>query len=108
ADIEEGHQSTSLCHIANISYRLGQTASVNDLSKQLGDIKVHEDVQDTLERTKHYLSEAGADLDKTKLTLGQHLRIDGGKESFLDNAAADALLAREYRAPFVVPKESEI
>jgi predicted dehydrogenase len=108
ADIEEGHQSTALCHIANISYRLGSKASVNDISKHLGEIKAHEDVQDTLERTKHYLAEAGVDLDKTQLTLGQHLRVDGDKESFLDNAAANALLTREYRAPFVVPKLSEV
>jgi hypothetical protein len=81
---------------------------VNDISKALGDIKVHEDVQDTLERTKHYLAEAGVDLDKTKLTLGQHLRVDGDKEAFLDNAAANALLTREYRAPFVVPNLGDI
>jgi hypothetical protein len=81
---------------------------VNGISKRLSDIKAHEDVQDTLERTKHYLAEAGVDLDKTQLTLGQPLRVDGDKESFLDNAAANALLSREYRAPFVVPKLSEI
>jgi hypothetical protein len=108
ADIEEGHQSTALCHIANISHRLGSKTSVNDISKHLGDINAHEDVQDTLERTKHYLAEAGVDLDKTQLTLGQHLRVDGDKESVLDNSAANALLTREYRAPFVVPKASEI
>jgi hypothetical protein len=81
---------------------------VNGISKRLSDIKAHEDVQDTLERTKHSLAEAGVDLDKTQLTLGQPLRVDGDKESFLDNAAANALLSREYRAPFVVPKLSEI
>lgn len=108
AEIVEGHQSSALCHIANISYRLGAQASVNEISKSLGDIKVHEDVQETLERTRHYLSDAGVDLDKTKLTLGQHLRIDGDKEAFLDNAQANALLGREYRAPFLLPKESEI
>ncbi|MCB1277733.1 MAG: gfo/Idh/MocA family oxidoreductase, partial [Prosthecobacter sp.] len=108
AEVEEGHQSTALCHIANISYRLGQTASVNDISKHLGDLKVHDDVQDTLERTRHYLADAGVDLDKTLLTLGQHLRVDGDKESFLGNDAANALLAREYRAPFLLPKLGEI
>ena len=108
ADIEEGHQSTALCHIANISYRLGQPTFVGEISKRLSAIQAHEDVQDTLERTKHYLTEAGVDLGKTKLTLGQYLRVDGDKESFLDNAAANALLTREYRVPFVVPKASEI
>ncbi|MBB5035262.1 hypothetical protein [Prosthecobacter vanneervenii] len=44
----------------------------------------------------------------TKLTLGQRLRVDGGKESFLENAVANALLGREYRALFLLPKESEI
>jgi hypothetical protein len=81
---------------------------VNGISKHLGDINAHEDVQDTLERTKHYLAEAGVDFDKTQLTLGQHLRVDGDNEGFLDNATANALLTREYRAPFVVPKASEI
>lgn len=42
------------------------------------------------------------------LTLGQHLRVDGGKEQFLDNAAADAPFPCEYRAPFVALKEGEI
>jgi len=108
ADILEGHQSSALCHIANISYRLGQTASVADIAKHLGDIKVHEDVQETFERTRHSLHDAGVDLEKTKLSLGQHLRMDGDKEQFLGNASANALLAREYRPPFVVPSESAI
>lgn len=108
ADILEGHQSSALCHLANISYRLGQTASPAVIAQHLGDIKVHEDVQDTFDRTRHYLAGAGVDLDHTKLTLGQYLRVDGDKEQFLDNAAADALLAREYRAPFVLPRENQI
>jgi hypothetical protein len=57
---------------------------------------------------EHYLTEAGVDLDKTQLTIGQPLRVDGDQESSLDNAAANALLTREYRAPFVAPKVSEV
>ncbi|MCB1061890.1 MAG: Gfo/Idh/MocA family oxidoreductase [Verrucomicrobiae bacterium] len=108
AEILEGHQSSSLCHLANISYRLGQKSSLTDIQKHLGDIQVKDDVQETLDRTRHYLVDAGVDLEKTPMTLGQRLKLDGDKEQFLDNAAADALLTREYRAPFVVPKESEI
>ncbi len=100
ADIEEGHQSTALCHIANISYRLGQQTAMNDIPKLLDD--------DTFQRTRLYLSEAGVDLEQTKLTLGQHLRVDGDKEAFLDNAAANALLTREYRAPFVLPEIASV
>ncbi len=108
AEILEGHQSSSLCHLANISYRLGRKSSVAEVGKHLGDIEAHEDVQETLERTRHYLVDAGVDLEKTPMTLGRHLRLDGDRERFLDNPEADALLSREYRAPFVVPKESEI
>ncbi len=107
ADILEGHQSSALCHIANISYRLGHSAPPADIAKHLGDIKVQEDVQETFERTRHSMNDAGVDLEKTMLTLGQHLRVDGDKEKFIDNAQADTLLARQYRAPFVVPGENE-
>jgi len=108
ADIAEGHQSSSLCHMANISYRLGQTATLSNARKNLGEIKVHDDVQATFDRTEHYLVKAGVDLEKNKLTMGRHLRLDGDKEKFIDNAPADSLLSRSYRAPFVVPSEAEI
>src|SRR6185436_7608090 len=42
ADILETHQSTALCHIGNISWRLGHPATVNDIQKQLGELKVHD------------------------------------------------------------------
>ncbi len=35
--------------------------------------------------------------------LGQNLTIDPGKEVFFENSAADSMLTRQYRAPFVVP-----
>ncbi|MBP9225411.1 MAG: gfo/Idh/MocA family oxidoreductase, partial [Verrucomicrobiales bacterium] len=108
AEILEGHQSSSLCHLANISYRLGGISSIQEVQKRLGNIEVSEDTQETLDRTRHYLIDAGVDLEKTPMTLGQHLRLDGDKEQFLDNAPANGLLTREYRSPFVVPKESEI
>ncbi len=44
------------------------------------------------------------DLAKTPLMLGPMLKIDPKNETVLDNPAACALLTREYRAPFIVPK----
>ena len=35
-------------------------------------------------------------------------KADGARERFVDNPAADALLTREYRKPFVVPSETEL
>jgi len=108
ADVLEGHRSTGLCHIGNISYRLGRPASLADVEHQLGQLNVHDDVAETLDRTRKHLVENGVDLKKTPLTLGPLLRMDGDKESFIGNPKADALLTREYRAPFVVPSAKDI
>ena len=108
AEILEGHQSSALCHLANISYRLGTKASVEEIRTRLSETPGNTEALEDLDRTHHYLTEAAVDLGKTPMTLGRHLRLDGDREKFLDDPEADALLTREYRIPFVVPKESEI
>ena len=108
ADILEGHQSTALCHVGNISWRLGRPASPAEIQKELSRLKVHDDVLETFERTRKYLAENEINLDKARLTLGQALRLDSEKERFLENSSADALLTREYRKPFVVPSANAV
>lgn len=108
AEIEEGHQSTSLCHIGNISWRLGAKATPADVRQALAKLRVHDDVAETFDRTVKHLGDNGVDLEKSLLVLGAALQLAEGREAFEGQPAADALLAREYRAPFVVPKESEI
>jgi hypothetical protein len=107
ADILEGHQSTALCHVGNISYRLGRLASPGEAEKQLGHLNVHDNVIETFERTRKHLLENNVDLEKSRLTLGALLRLDSDKETFADNPVADALLTREYRKPFVLPTAKE-
>ena len=58
AEIEEGHRSSALAHLANIAYRTGRT-----------------------------------------------LTFDPTTEHFVDDAEADKLLTRPYRAPYVVPNQ---
>ena len=108
ADILEGHQSSALCHIANISYRLGHTSALKEASLELGRIHVQDKVEETFERTRHYLEGAGVDLGKTPVTMGALLQLDGDTERFSNNANANRLLSREYRAPFVLPSESSL
>jgi predicted dehydrogenase len=103
ADILETHQSTALCHIGNISWRLGHHATPETIEKQLSQLKVHDDMRETFERTRKHLAENHVDLEKTQLTLGPLLRLDSHQEKFVANARADGLLTREYRKPFVVP-----
>jgi predicted dehydrogenase len=83
ADILQGHLSSALCHTGNISYRLGKQ---------------------TLGRFEEHLKANLVDLDKTKATLGAFLRMNPQTERFIDNDAANQLLTREYRAPYVVPE----
>jgi predicted dehydrogenase len=108
AEILEGHQSSALCHIGNISWRLGQSVSPAELRAELGKLKVHDDVLETLDRTVQHLRDNRIDLEKTPLALGRLLSLDGQKETFVNNSQANALLSREYRKPFVVPTESEV
>src|SRR5262249_7084166 len=58
ADIEEGHLSAALMHLANISYRVGRS-----------------------------------------------IEFDPAKEQIAKDDDANAMLRREYRAPFVVPEK---
>lgn len=108
AEIVEGHQSTALCHIGNISWRLGKPASPSELRAELSKLKVHDNAMATWERTERHLAENEIDLEQNKLTLGQVLQIEKDRESFVNNPDANALLTREYRKPFVVPAERDV
>lgn len=108
AEILEGHQSTSLCHMGNISWRLGSKVAPTDIRERLSKLKVHDNAQETLDRTVQHLLDNKVDLEKTKLVLGALLYPDSDREAFVNNSQANALLTREYRQPFVVPGESEV
>jgi len=108
ADILEGHQSTALCHIGNISYRLGRQSSPEQIRKEIDELKVNDDVSETFQRTRLHLADNHVDLGTTGLTLGPRLRLDSEKEKFADNPVANALLTREYRKPFVLPTVKEV
>jgi len=108
AEILEGHQSSALCHIGNISWRLGRAASPAELRSELGKLKVHENVLATLDRTAQHLRDNQVDLAKTPLILGPLLHLDPAREAFLNSPDASALLTREYRKPYVVPTEGEV
>ncbi|MGK0199547.1 MAG: hypothetical protein ACI91J_002833, partial [Yoonia sp.] len=43
-------------------------------------------------------------IDKEKLALGPALKMNPKTERFTNNDAANKLLTREYRKPFVVPE----
>ena len=47
----------------------------------------------------------GIDPEKATLWVGPKLQFDPHKEKFVNNAAANKLLTRAYRKPFVVPEQ---
>ncbi len=101
ADILEGHYSSALCHLANISYRLGKSEPFNEKTKAFGDNK---EAYETLARMEDYLAhDNGLKLDGLSYRLGRKLTVDAKTESFAGDPEADALLTRPYRKPFVVP-----
>jgi len=100
ADILEGHYSSALCHLANISYRLGELTPFNPQTKAFGDNK---DAYETLARTEDHLAGNGLKLDGLKYRLGRRLTIDVEKEKFVGDEQANAMLTRNYRQGFEVP-----
>jgi len=108
ADILECHLSCAHSHLANVSYYLGKPAATDRIKKTLAGLKTNEDAVDCLERTTKHLAANGVDLAKTPLSLGPMLAIDPKSETVRDNPEACALLTRQCRAPFVVPKANEV
>ncbi|MBM3861754.1 MAG: Gfo/Idh/MocA family oxidoreductase [Verrucomicrobia bacterium] len=98
--IREGALSSGLCHTGNISYRIGKQSSPGEILEQ---IKGNRDAAETFGRFKEHLAANGVNIDTTKAVIGPWLKMDAKKESFVGNDAANELLTRKYRAPFVVP-----
>jgi len=108
ADIEEGHLSSALCHLGNISYRLGEQLSVPQVEERLQGVQSAEHAVDSFQRFKDHLAHNKLDLEKVQLGFGQNLAFDPANETFIGNDAANAMLTRDYRAPFVVPAKGQV
>ena len=102
ADIEVGHVSSGLCHLGNISYRLGKPEEY-DLS--LGKVSGNDAASDALARMAEHLKDSRIAFNGKNFVAGRKLDFDGRSERFLKDEEANALLTRNYRAPFVVPEK---
>jgi hypothetical protein len=112
ADARCGHLSAGMSHIGNISYYLGEDNKVSpgEAKRILEGIKSLDDNAETLGRmVEHLTSEKNkVDLRRTPISMGPLLKMDPDKEVFIDNDAANAMLTREYRAPFIVPAVDKV
>ncbi|MCD4727370.1 MAG: Gfo/Idh/MocA family oxidoreductase [Pirellulales bacterium] len=103
AEILEGHRSTELCHLGNLSYQLGKETSFNRGSKPFGD---DQDAQESFESMKEHLTDAvRMRLEGATYRLGRKLAFDAAADRFIGDDEANELLTRPYRHPFVVPEQ---
>jgi hypothetical protein len=104
ADVLEGHRSATLCHMANISYRLGRKESVETIRQ----IAAKNDIlADAFERCVKHLKANEVDLQNDPLTIGPALTFDQKREEFTGEFGklANMFLRRNYREPFIVPDQ---
>jgi hypothetical protein len=90
--------SASLCHLGNISYRLGEAKALA-VDEPFGK---HEAANATFRDCRKHLVASGLDAKATKFVMGPELTFDGKTERFTGGAAqaASALLERQGRGKF--------
>jgi hypothetical protein len=100
----EGHLSCGLVHLANISYRIGKATRPGEIRET---IQSEPDFRESFDRLREHLAQNRIELDREPLILGAALTVDPQAERFTGPSAdaANRLLSREYRKPFVVPDE---
>src|SRR5690606_36900898 len=91
AHVLEGHLSSALCHLANVSYRLGEPASFNARSGWFAD---NEFATDAIGRMREHLKDNGVTLASAEYQIGRVLRIDPQTEQVIDDDEANQLLTR--------------
>ena len=101
ADVLEGHYSSALCHLCNISYRLGVSVPFSGRDNLLSD---NPQVNASIDKVRDNLEVIGEKLAENTYHLGRPLNMDPKTERFIDDKAANAALTRNYRKPFVVPE----
>ena len=99
-DIEDGHLSSALAHLGNVSWALGETVSPGTRPTLAAD---DPHVAATWESFEGYLADNPIDFDATKLSLGRELTIDPQTERSTD-AEANRLFSREYRRGYELPR----
>lgn len=104
SDILEGHLSTSLSHMGNISYRVGAQSSPGEIQER---VRGNREMNEGFGRFEEHLAANGIDLKKTQATLGPVLEMDPATERFTGEFANEAnqYISRDYRKPFVVPEK---
>lgn len=104
AEILQGHRSSTLCHMANISYHIGTRMTPPEIAADRAD---GDDFAESFDRMVNHLRANEIDLDRTPITAGPELKFDTEKEEFTGPSSrwANMYLKRNYRRPFVLTED---
>lgn len=108
ADIKEGHISSALCHLANISYQLGQHSSPAKIATAIESMPR---LESTFSRFQAHLAMNNVDLTENKAAIGPTLTVDTKKENFVQGTDydmaywANLMIRGQYREHFVMPEK---
>jgi predicted dehydrogenase len=100
ADVLEGHFSSALCHLPNVSMRLGQQVPFSKVPSEVMDNEVVFDAYQMIEKNLSY--GLGLNLHNMTYQYGRKLTLDPDKESFVGDDEANAMLTRMYREPYTI------
>ena len=99
-DIEEGHLSSAMAHLGNVSWGLGEQASLGTRPQLAAD---EQHVAETFAAFESHLRDNAVDVTDTPYVVGRELTIDPATERSAD-AEANRLFSREYRKGFELPR----
>jgi len=104
AEIRETHVSSAMCHVANVSVRLGHRRSPDEIRKAVAGSAL---LAESFERLLRHLSANGVEAGTAPLRLGPRLTVDSETERFTGEVSrwANTYHSRIYRPPFVMPEK---
>lgn len=100
--IEEGHISSALCHLSNISHRLGSEMAPDQIKEMIRSSPLQTEAWD---RFALHLQAHKVDLDKQAATMGYLLSFDASDECISGPLAerGNLMIKGDYRANWQVP-----
>lgn len=102
ADIREGHLSSAMCHMGNISHQMGSANTKEEIAASVASKPA---AAETYARLCSHLDANEIAIERGDLRLGPWIEMDPETERFVENPKANYMATRQYREGFVVPKE---
>ena len=101
ADILEGHLSTAVTHLGNISHRVGKKAPCGEIRERIAEVPLFAEM---FENLVAHLAAHEVDVESPAVTLGEWLEIDRENGCVRDHDEANAVVRGFYRGAYPLPE----